>query len=254
MNLLTNAAEAVGERAGHIRIRTGLVRPEATPGVHRIGEELPPGPAVMVEVQDDGCGMDADTRARMFDPFFSTKFTGRGLGLAAALGIVRAHGGAIEIDTAPGQGTRFRVIFPAAGAFPQPRAEAPSDIGSWRCDALVLVVDDDEGVRELTQETLERAGLRVLCAEDAATGQSIFEQHGQEIALVVLDKTLPASSGETTLDKLRRSRPDCRILLMSGYSKERAMGSLLENGLSGFLQKPFLPEQMLEAVRHALES
>ena len=253
MNLLTNAAEAIGETGGHIHIRTA--RNEATPpaGSHRIGEELPRGPVVMVEVQDDGCGMDDKTRARMFDPFFSTKFTGRGLGLAAALGIVRAHGGAIDIETAPDQGTRFRVLFPAAGERAQPRDEAPSDIRGWRCDALVLVVDDDEGVRELTQETLERAGLRVRCAEDPDSALRFFEEHADEIALVILDRTLPPSSGDGVLTRLRQLRPGCRILMMSGYSKERALEGGQEANLSGFLQKPFLPEQMLEAVRRAIE-
>jgi PAS domain S-box-containing protein len=254
MNLLTNAAEAVEQGGGRIQIHTGLTDPTPPPGAHRIGEELPPAPAVVVEVEDDGCGMDTETRTRIFDPFFSTKFTGRGLGLAAALGIVRAHGGAIDIETAPGEGTRFRVLFPAAGDLPKPPDDAPSDIGRWRSDALVLVVDDDEGVRELTSETLKRAGIRVLCAQDAASGLALFAESGGEIALVVLDRTLPSSSGENTFDELRRLRPDCRIVLMSGYSRERATGSLLDRGLAGFLQKPFLPEQLLETVRDALES
>jgi DNA-binding NtrC family response regulator len=115
-------------------------------------------------------------------------------------------------------------------------------------------VDDDEGVRELTSETLKRAGIRVLCAQDAASGLALFAESGEEIALVVLDRTLPSSSGENTFDELRRLRPDCRIVLMSGYSRERATGSLLDRGLAGFLQKPFLPEQLLETVRDALES
>ncbi len=254
MNLLINASEAVGESGGRIQIRTGLTQPEAPSGVHRIGEELPSGPAVLLEVEDDGCGMDADTRARIFDPFFSTKFTGRGLGLAAALGIVRAHGGAIDIETAPGKGTRFRVLFPAAGELPTPVEEPPSDIGRWRSDALVLVVEDDEGVRDLTQETLERAGLRVLCANAAASGLALFREHRDEIALVVLDRTLPATSGEDLFEALRALRPDCRIVLMSGYSGESAIGSLLDRGLDGFLQKPFLPEQLLETVRLTLEA
>jgi PAS domain S-box-containing protein len=253
MNLLTNAAEAVGDGGGSIRIRTAMWSPDPAPDVYRIGDDLPAEQVVMLEVEDDGCGMDAETRERIFDPFFSTKFTGRGLGLAAALGIVRAHGGAIEIETAPGQGTRFRVLFPASGERPAPQDETVSDIGSWRSDALVLVVDDDEGVRDLTREALARAGLRVLCAPDAASGLALFRERADEIALVVLDRTLPTSSGADAFEALQEIRPGCRVVLMSGYSRERAMAELLDRGLCGFLQKPFLPEQLLEAVRHALE-
>jgi two-component system cell cycle sensor histidine kinase/response regulator CckA len=254
MNLLTNASEAVGEEGGRIQIRTGRTPPEALAGVYRIGEELPPGPAVMVEVEDNGCGMNTETRARIFDPFFSTKFTGRGLGLAAALGIVRAHGGAIDIETAPEQGTRFRVLFPAAGELPKRREELPSDIQRWRSDARVLVMDDDEGVRDVAVETLQRAGLRVDCATDAAEGLAIFRDRGDEIALVILDRTLPTHSNESTLARIRQTRPNCRIVLISGYAEERAMANLADNGLAGFLQKPFLPEQLLETVRRALEA
>ena len=252
MNVITNAAEAVAAGGGGIEIRTGSLVRQGSPRSDWIGEDLPPGPAVYFEVVDDGCGMPPETLARIFDPFFTTKFTGRGLGLAAAIGIVRGHGGAIEIETHAGRGTRFRVMFPASGRRPAAGAEAAGEIAGWRAQGTVLVIDDDEGVRDLVGETLERAGLAVLHAPDAATGIDLFARHAEAIDLVVLDCTMPAARGEDPLEAIRRLRPAARILLVSGYSEERAAGPLSGRGLAGFLQKPFLPERLLEQVRAAL--
>jgi PAS domain S-box-containing protein len=253
MNLITNAAEAIGASGGRIAIRSGMLETLSGTQASRLGEELPEGPAVYFEVEDDGCGMDAETSARIFDPFFTTKFTGRGLGLAAALGIVRGHGGAIEIESAPDDGTRFRVIFPPAAQAAQTVAETHEDAASWRGSGTVLVIDDDEGVRDLVQETLERAELRVLCAADAPSGVELYAKHAQQIRVVILDRTMPATSGEEAFDAIRRVRSDARIVLVSGYSEEQAASGLSSRGLSGFLQKPFLPETLLEAVRRLID-
>jgi PAS domain S-box-containing protein len=254
MNVIINAAEAVADGGGCIEIRTGSLVRQGSPRPDWIGEELPPGPAVYFEVVDDGCGMPPETLARIFDPFFTTKFTGRGLGLAAAIGIVRGHGGAIEIETHPGRGTRFRVMLPASGRREVARATATSDTANWKAQGTVLVIDDDEGVRDLVGETLERAGLQVLHAPDAATGVDLFERHAEAIDLVILDRSMPASRGEEPFDAIRRLHPGARVLLVSGYSEERAAGSLAGRGLAGFLQKPFLPERLLERVRAAMRS
>jgi len=253
MNLITNASESVKEAAGHIAIRTGLLEAgwEARAGL--LGEELPVGPAVYLEVEDNGCGMDETTRARIFDPFFTTKFTGRGLGLAAALGIVRGHGGAIEIDSHVGEGTRFRVVFPASKHARRVTAPVRTDIRNWRSQGVVLVVDDDEGVRDLARETLERAGMHVLVASDATAGIDLYRTHADEIELVILDRTMPTISGEEAFHALRAIRADARIVLLSGYSRERAAKRLTAKGLAGFLQKPFLPEDLLEKVRSLIE-
>jgi PAS domain S-box-containing protein len=253
MNVITNAAEAVADAGGCIEIRTGSLLRQGSPRPDWIGEELPPGPAVYFEVVDDGCGMPPETLARIFDPFFTTKFTGRGLGLAAAIGIVRGHGGAIEIETHPGRGTRFRVMFPASGRREVARAAAAADIADWKAHATVLVIDADEGVRDLVGETLERAGLRVLHAPDAASGVELFGRHAEAIDLVILDRSLPAARGEEPFDAIRRLCPAARVVLVSGYSEERAAAPLALRGLAGFLQKPFLPERLLERVRAALE-
>lgn len=254
MNLITNAAEAVGESGGHIWIRTGtLDAPTETPADWH-GEPLPPGPVVFVEVGDDGCGMDTETRSHIFDPFFTTKFAGRGLGLAAALGIVRSHGGAIEIETEPGEGTRFRVLFPARGAEAAAAQAVPPTELDWRGSGTVLVVDDDPGVRDVVAATFERAGLHVFTADNGTTGVDLYRRHAREIDLVVLDHTMPAESGEACFDAIRRVRSDARLLLISGYSEETAVRRITEREHVSFLQKPFLPDELIRMTRALLET
>jgi PAS domain S-box-containing protein len=252
MNLITNAAEALPATRGRIAVATGTV--EATRSdLERLllGEGLPAGLYVYVEVWDTGCGMTPETRARIFDPFFTTKFTGRGLGLAAVLGIVRAHHAAIEIESEPGRGTRFRVLFPArpAGrATPRAGNDAPQAAPG---KGKVLVVDDDPGVLELTVETLSRAGFEVVSASDAASAVARFRESPDEFRIVLLDLNMPGAGGEDAFEAIRRLRPAAKIVLVSGYSNDRAGGRM---GPSEFLQKPFLPSMLLEKVHALLEA
>jgi two-component system, cell cycle sensor histidine kinase and response regulator CckA len=253
MNLITNAAEATSGPGGRIDVATGVVSASRA-DLERmlLGEELREGPYVFVEVADTGCGMTPETRARIFDPFFTTKFTGRGLGLAAVLGIVRAHRGAIEIASEPGRGTRFRVLFPAC---PRVERSAPTQSAAEPRTALrgkLLVVDDDPGVLEVTSETLARAGFEVLRAQDGAAALASFQQHADGIRAVLLDLNMPGASGEDTFDAIRRVRPDVKIVLISGYSQDRA--AFARPARASFLQKPFLPGALLATVRALLES
>jgi PAS domain S-box-containing protein len=256
MNLITNATEAVREGAGRITLRTGAVEAEKVDRSSVIGDCEPvAGNYVFFEVIDDGCGMDAETQSKIFDPFFTTKFTGRGLGLAAVIGIVRSHGGLIEIDSEVGRGTRFRVLFPAAqkiAAATRPRTAPP--VEEWRASGTVLVVDDDEGVRDLLDVTLRRAGFTVLLASDGREGVDLFRLHADEICVVVLDRTMPDIGGEDAFDEIRRIRPDVRIMLISGYSEERAAWHFIDKGLDAFMHKPFEPSVLLEKIRRIVDS
>jgi CheY-like chemotaxis protein len=230
-----------------------VVQIDAPPAGILFAEALGRGQHVYFDVDDTGCGMDALTRARIFDPFYSTKFTGRGLGLSAVAGIVRSHRGAVAVDSQPEAGTRFRVLLPTiAGVIPT-GTRAPISLDDWRTSGTALVIDDDRGVRELVSEVLRRAGMDVLIAADGHEGVKLFSEHQDSIRVTVLDRTMPTLSGTSTFESIRIVRPDATIILVSGYSEERVAAELAGRGVAGFLEKPFLPEKLIELVRAAIE-
>jgi len=253
INLISNASESLSEGAGTIHVRTGVVDLEATPHMAMFAENLAAGPHVYLEVADTGCGMDSATQKRIFDPFYTTKFTGRGLGLAAVAGIVRGHKGAVELESEPGIGTTFRVLFPAAGAAGAQMASANPIRAGWQGSETVLVIDDDASVRELASEILARVGLQVVTAADGREGVELFAQSREPIRVVLLDRTMPVLSGFDVLRDIRAIDPQVRVIMVSGYSEERAAGEAGATGLAGFLQKPFLPEDLIALVRKQLD-
>ncbi|MFN8618984.1 MAG: PAS domain S-box protein [Dehalococcoidia bacterium] len=249
MNLILNASDAIGDTPGLISVSTGVMQagqdylsgPYTEPG-------LPEGQYVFLEVADTGAGMDEGTRARIFDPFFSTKFTGRGLGLAAVLGIVRGHRGAIKLHSEPGKGTTFTILFPALGAAtPQPTTADVLPDATSSGGRKVLVVDDDPAVREVTQRILEHAGFVALPAEDGPEGLRQYASN-PGIAVVLLDMTMPHMDGAEAFRELRRMDPGVQVILTSGYSEQEATGSFDGKGLAGFLQKPFRPQDLLGCI------
>ena len=251
MNLLTNAAEAMEQDGGTLTISTGQTSLSDEPG-RLTHDALEPGDYVFLEVEDTGGGMDTATQSRIFDPFFTTKFTGRGLGLASVIGILRAHHGSVEIDSRLGRGSRIRVLLPVSELTGVAQSNAPEARTGSSDAALVLVIDDDQDTREVTQDCLTRAGLRVLCAPDGQSGVELFREHANEIELVLLDRTMPVLSGEDTFELIREIRGGVKILLMSGYAGKQAAESFAGKGLSGFVGKPFLPEDLVDQVHSAL--
>jgi len=252
MNLVINAAEASGEHPGTVTITTETKR-LSTDGARYArftGRELPPGQYVLLEVRDDGCGMDEETVSRVFDPFFTTKFTGRGLGLAAVLGVVRGHNGGIEIESAPGRGTSFKILLPATEE--SPRVPVATAARSVPGEATILVIDDEEIVRDALREMLAPLGLEVLTAPDGAAGVALFEERAQDIRLVLLDLSMPGVTGEQTFHDLRGHDPDVPIVLSSGFTEEEAVSRFEGLGLSGFLQKPYRLETLIATIRRSL--
>lgn len=250
MNLVINASEALGDAGGAIHVRTGRIRPEGESLKRaRLFPEQAREEYIYVEVADDGCGMDAATQAQIFDPFFSLKFTGRGLGLAAVIGIVRGHDGALTLDSETGRGSTFRVLFPAVdGHAEEPEALPPSDL-TWRGQGTVLVVDDESSVRGLLTQMLERLGFRVLEAEHGLAGVELFRDEAIEVDLVLLDLTMPYMDGGETYHELRKLRPDARVILMSGYDERQSVDAVTSPGLAGFLRKPFLFRDLVATLR-----
>ena len=252
MNLVMNAAESE-ERDGHVTVRTRVEEVGGERLAAAFGASTSePGRFVVVEVCDDGRGMDPDTLKRIFEPFFSTKFSGRGLGMAAVLGIVQSHRGVIEVESAPGSGTTVRVLLPpsaqrAAVVTAPVRAVAAPAGGS------VLLVDDDSGVLELAREVLERAGYRVLATTSA---REAIERLARDPDLVaaMLDLVMPEMSGEDLFVRLREVRPDLPVILVTGYDAARAAERFSARGLDGFLHKPWEPEEMVAAVQRATQT
>jgi CheY-like chemotaxis protein len=255
MNLVLNAGESLGEGAGVISIKTGLMG--ADPAWLREAQITPEtweGEHVFLEVADTGCGMAPATLARIFEPFFTTKFTGRGLGLAATLGIVRSHRGALRVTSTLGVGTTFRLAFPAVGmpasiVGASPREKAPA----LAIEGTVLVVDDEETVRRTVTRALERIGCRVLSAEDGSLALEKVRRATKPIDLVLLDLTMPVMDGVQTLRELRRLRPELSVMLMSGFAETQATARFGEHQLAGFLQKPFSIELLQRRVAEVLD-
>ena len=252
MNLLTNAGDAIGGRSGRIVLTTGSMSVDtAYLADARVGRDAAPGEYVFVEVQDDGSGMDADVVDRIFEPFFTTKFTGRGLGLAAVLGIVRRHQGVIKIVTAPGQGTTFRVLLPAVTGATVP-APTVADVPAARTGSCVLIVDDEAPVRLVAAEMLKRAGFIVETAGTGEQAVASFERQPDHVDAVLLDMTMPKVSGAEVFRRLRAIRPGLPVVLMSGYSSEEVLDRFGVEGLSGFVQKPFMPGALVRTMTEAL--
>jgi PAS domain S-box-containing protein len=263
MNLITNASDALGEAGGTITLRTGVTRLEDLDDQHfgvPIEDEGPPQPGkspyVYLEIGDTGAGMTPDTLSRIFDPFFSTKFTGRGLGLAAVMGIVRSHHGLIRVRTARGEGTAFRVLFPSvAGAARKPGKPA-GERSDWEGTGTILVVDDEEGVREVAERILQEIGFQTITAPDGRRALEIMEESGDGVTAVLLDLSMPRMGGAETFRRLRALRPELPILMMSGYTEQVVAPQFNTSGpgITGFLQKPFLAEDLIAVLRRFAES
>ena len=249
-NLILNGSEALEDRPGTVAV--GVRREERDAIRSVVGEEtLPAGRYVCLEVADDGVGMDAETAARVFDPFFTTKFAGRGLGLASVLGIVRGHGGALELDTAPGEGTTFRVYLPeshrrAAAAEAEPEPPMEQEIPP----CVVLLVDDEPMVRHTMKILLRSEGHETLAAADGEEALRIFGEERERIDMAIIDATMPRMSGGALIEALREKAPALPIILVSGYSEPLATGRLA--GTVGFLQKPYSLAQLKTAMAEAL--
>ena len=255
MNLVINASEAIGNRSGTISIVTGAMECDR----HYLSntwlkQELSEGLYVYLEVSDSGCGMKTEVLERMFDPFFTTKFTGRGLGLAAVLGIVRGHKGSLKVYSEPGRGTTFKVLFPPASGEALEAIERPHLLQQpWLGHGALLLVDDEETVRVLGKQMIERLGFRCLTAADGEEALACFRAHSHEITVVLLDLTMPHMDGEATFRELRRLKPDVRVVISSGYNQQDVTQRFAGKGLAGFIQKPYRLALLTEILRTALE-
>lgn len=252
MNVVINAAEAIGEQDGMISITTSSLNASTQDfsEYHIIGD-LPTDSCVSLNIQDTGHGIQPELIPKIFDPFFSTKFPGRGLGLATLLGLVRGHGAAIAVRSQVGHGTEFWFMFPRSK---QPtRQQSPSftlplNPSSNTTPTKVLIVDDEEDVRTTCSLILHEIGFDALVAQDGKAGAHIFEQHQGQIALVFLDLTMPHVDGGKLAEKIREMDQAVPILVSSGYTEEEAMKHFAQSKINAFIQKPFQVEVLIAKI------
>lgn len=246
LNLVTNASDALGESPGVVTLRTGFYNAEAA-----LDQGLTTaGPHVYVEIADTGVGMDNQTKAHIFDPFYTTKFTGRGLGLATVFGIVQAHDGSIRVESEAGRGTCFTVAFPAVAGEMSDQSPNESD-EACSGDGLALLVDDECEVREVLHQMLLAAGFDVVEAVNGLQAVETFRARKDEITIVLLDVTMPEMDGGEALAIIRSESAGVPVVLMSGYSGAASI-DVASDPHAWFLKKPFRSAELSAQIREAI--
>jgi len=255
MNLITNASEAIGDRSGviaisihEVELKAGELERTFPPG------GLPAGRYVRLEVSDTGDGMNEETMQKIFDPLFTTKITGRGLGLASLLNVVQRHTGAVDVKSEVGRGTVFRVYFPAEEQISEMGAEeilAASD--EWHGHGTALVADDEEAIRNITAALLERLGFRVITAADGFETVDLYTEHAGDISLLLMDLNMPRLNGIEATLRIRHINPKVPVLFMSGYPREQVMGCFGQQPHTDFIRKPFQSSELLAGIQSVLE-
>jgi len=254
MNLVLNAAESL-QGQGTVRITTGSMFCSGDRFKSSyLADELESGTYIFVEVSDSGCGMDDATQQKIFEPFFSTKQTGRGLGLAAVLGIVRGHGGAVEVESEIGTGTTIRVLFPNSEhqTVIEPKARPPT---KEKANATVLLADDNDAIREVARDVLESSGYQVILARDGREAVDLFrttKEKNIDVDIAVLDMTMPRVSGSEAFIELQAIDPALPVLLSSGYNETIATDQIIGENTPEFLQKPYRAQDLLSAIETTL--
>lgn len=206
---------------------------------------------VQITISDTGTGMDEETKRKMFTPFFTTKPGGSGLGLSVVLSIIKSLGGHIEVESSKGKGTKFKILLPPT--LPEIDKEMKESEKEMKGKEKIMVVDDEEDIRNVTKEILERYGYQVYLAKDGKEAVEKYKEHADEIDLVVLDLTLPHLKGEDVIKKIMERRPDARVIVSSGSPNEERMKMLLKLGARAFIKKPYPFEKLLRLIREVLD-
>ncbi len=254
MNLIINAAEAMGAAPGYIRVATSRVHSRnGANGKRRSAASE--GEYVCLEVSDTGCGMSQEAQARIFEPAFTTKVAGRGLGLAVVKTVVAGFGGKIHVVSTPGKGTRFEVLFPCGSRASGPdQAAAASALGDQGAavSGRLLLVEDESGLRVSTARMLRKRGLKVVEAGDGWAAMDVIRDLEKPIDLILLDMTIPGAPSHDVLAEAQRLRPESNIILTTAYGRETAGPSFDVPQLKGFIRKPYQFAELMDLIRKTL--
>jgi len=255
MNLVINASEAIENKSGVICISTGVINlDQSYLQDTSINIDVQEGRYVFLEVSDTGIGMDAQTQQRIFEPFFTTKFTGRGLGMSAVLGIIRGHHGTMKVYSELNRGTTFKILLPISNQKPEKIGPIQTISKQWQGSGAVLIVDDEEAIRETAAMMLEDMGFSILTAENGLDGVEVYRKHQHDISAVLLDMSMPKLDGQGCFQELRRINKNVKVVLSSGYNEQDATSRFTGKGLAGFVQKPYLPQALENIMRQLIES
>jgi two-component system, cell cycle sensor histidine kinase and response regulator CckA len=251
MNLAVNAKDAMGEK-GILTVRTENVTLDQD--YCKLKVEARPGDYVLLSISDTGHGIDSEILEHIFEPFYTTKEVGRGtgLGLASAYGLVQQHGGHIDCESEVGQGATFKIYLPVVHSIEEPAVEETGVMPAFGTET-VLLVDDEDLVRELGERILKRNGYNVLTAANGEEALEVYEREKDRIAMIILDLIMPAMGGKDCLKKVLEIDPDARVLIASGYAADTSTKECIELGAKGFVAKPFRFKELLRQVRKTLD-
>ncbi len=249
LNVLLNASEAIGDKPGIITLRTYIQHyDEDTLATNPIASNPDPGAYITLEIADTGPGIDVHDFSTIFEPFYSTRFTGRGLGLAAVSGIVRSHQGAVLVESKPGEGARFRILFPPQESEKTAPQKAHHQESSASTSTKILLVDDEVTVRSVGERMMQRLGREVLLAAGGKEAISVFQENQKDIAYVLLDLSMPMLAGDVVFRKLKQIDPDVPIVITSGYDETHVAEQIKGLDVAGVLRKPFSMDSLREVL------
>ncbi len=255
MNLIINAAEAIGYKNGTVKVVLVRTIVQSEKGESDfLGNAIPPGSYACMTVSDDGCGMDNETQNRIFEPFYTTKFTGRGLGMSAVLGIIRSHYGALQLSTTLGIGTTFKVYFPLSAVSVATETTPTAGFFSIeKCRGTVLLVDDEEGLRFIGSALLRAMGFSVITAADGREALEIYRERGDGIDIILLDLLMPVMGGIAAYQNLREISTEFPIVICSGYNTDEIMEDINNDEHAAVILKPYKPDQLRSVLVKLLD-
>ena len=257
MNLIINASEAIGKEHGEIRVSLATTAIEIGQSEQDYnGNSIPPGEYICLEVTDNGSGMDEETRWRIFEPFYTTKFTGRGLGMSAVLGIIKSHGGALQLYSQLGQGTTFKVYLPVpkknSTEYEGQKQFIPS--APWQGSGTILLVEDEEQIRLIAKALLKKFGFTVLEAVNGKEALELYQRNATDITLVMTDMGMPIMDGYELFHQLKKINPKLPIIVSSGYGDAEVSSRIDIDDIAGLISKPYNPNQLREVLKRVVES
>ncbi len=255
MNLIINAAEAIGEAQGEICVSLAKAVIRAGDGdKDHLGKAITPGQYVCLEVADTGCGMDDEIKQHIFEPFYTTKFTGRGLGMSAVLGIIIAHRGALQLESQAGRGTTFRVYLPLQGSeSAETEALRPASSLAWQGCGTILLVEDEEQILAVAKALLKALGFDVFEAADGREALEVYRKNAEYITLVITDIGMPVMDGFELFRELKKLAPKLPIIISSGFGDVDVTSRIAEGDVAGFLNKPYSFDELRKVLKSVVD-